>query len=410
MDSELAATASQWAADSNASLYISLVSGESTQGILKSLQQAYQPPTQEAEDETEEEADADIIQFHPAFTYPIYGEHERVFGYKDLRINLSYGAGSLATFVHIGYSKRVDQMETSLPIQLKSDDVLGPLQKVLSTTCQSQQEFAEQVAADTQQFKPLGQKVHEYKRDSNEAESLVYEIYESDFKNEAFRKYHERLQTFVLFFIEGAQFIDDTDERWRAFTVFEKLVLNGQTSYTLVGYCTMYQFFHWPDLKRPRISQFLILPPFQGQAHGSQLYRHIYQTILVDPQYVDLTVEDPSEAFDDMRDRNDMRYLLDQMALQELSLPVATKTMKGLQQKYKISRRQLARCVEMGVLMRLGGPKHQEFEKFRLMVKQRIYAQSRDMLDEMEEAEKKQKIQESFDSVVNDYRRILSLI
>jgi histone acetyltransferase 1 len=34
--------------------------------------------------------DARLLQpFHPAFTYPIYGEKEVIFGYKDLDISVS---------------------------------------------------------------------------------------------------------------------------------------------------------------------------------------------------------------------------------------------------------------------------------------------------------------------------------
>lgn len=30
-----------------------------------------------------------IIEFNPSFTYPIFGEHEKIFGYKDLDIQVS---------------------------------------------------------------------------------------------------------------------------------------------------------------------------------------------------------------------------------------------------------------------------------------------------------------------------------
>jgi len=30
-----------------------------------------------------------IEPFHPTFTYPIFGEHEKIFGYKGLNINVS---------------------------------------------------------------------------------------------------------------------------------------------------------------------------------------------------------------------------------------------------------------------------------------------------------------------------------
>ncbi|KAJ1670007.1 histone acetyltransferase 1 [Coemansia sp. RSA 25] len=419
MDADLAASASKWAAESNSAVFIQLVSGETVEGVLRALDtDLSQDVDEEEENDEEEEGGADVIQFHPTFTYPIYGEHERVFGYKGLRISLSYAAGSLATYFDISYKKRIDEMESSLPVQLRADDVDTPMRKVLSpaAVCPTKAEFARRVARDTREFRPLGRKAHEYTRDSEEEEGgggsdAVYEIYESDFVSGEFREYHRRMQTLVLFYIEGAQFIDDSDDKWRVFTVFERLVISGTASYTLVGFCTMYQFFSWPDRRRPRISQFLVLPPFQGQGHGSELYRHIYQTVLRNPEYADLTVEDPSEAFDDMRDRNDMRYLLQQDAFAGLEAPVSPATLRQLQERYKISKRQMTRCVEMGLLKSLDKTRQKDrYQEYRLFVKRRIYAQNTDLLAGLEDDEKKKKVAESFAAVEDDYHRILSLL
>lgn len=42
----------------------------------------------------------------------------------------------------------------------------------------------------------------------------------------------------------------------------------------------------------------------------AELYKAIYQHILSQPNTAELTVEDPAEAFEDLRDRNDLRMLL----------------------------------------------------------------------------------------------------
>lgn len=41
-----------------------------------------------------------------------------------------------------------------------------------------------------------------------------------------------------------------------------------------------------------------------------QLYNAIYQFVLKSPRYAELTVEDPSEDFEDLRDKADLRMLL----------------------------------------------------------------------------------------------------
>ncbi|KAJ2313558.1 hypothetical protein IWW51_006100, partial [Coemansia sp. RSA 2702] len=119
---------------------VSLVLGETPDGVLQAISSDLTADSEEAE-----EGGADVIQFHPAFTYPIYGEHERIFGYKGLQLNLSYAAGSLATFFEVQYAKRIEQMESTLAVALKADDVDAPMRSVLaSQVCATREQFAQQ--------------------------------------------------------------------------------------------------------------------------------------------------------------------------------------------------------------------------------------------------------------------------
>jgi hypothetical protein len=43
----------------------------------------------------------------------------------------------------------------------------------------------------------------------------------------------------------------------------------------------------------------------------AELYNAIYQLVLSRPDVAELTIEDPAEAFEDLRDRNDLKMLLD---------------------------------------------------------------------------------------------------
>ncbi|KAI7830788.1 acyl-CoA N-acyltransferase [Kickxella alabastrina] len=314
-------------------------------------------------DSESEDAGADVIQFHPAFTYAIYGEHERVFGYKNLRINLCYASGSLATFLWADHGRCITDMETSMAVSLKADDVITPLRAVLSENalCGSKEEFAAQVARDTAGFRPFGRKV-----------------WEGDLRDDAFREYHRRLQTLCLLYIEGAQFIDDA-------------MSGGGYSWRLSG--------RWSMQKRPRISQFLVLPPFQAQGHGSELYRFVHACVRASPEYVELAVEDPSEAFDDMRDRNDMRFLLDQGAQMDWTVP-----------RTRVQPQADDAVLEIGALKRLDKTDAEAYRRFRLFVKRRIYAQNTDAMAGMDAEERKKRVNDSFESVVEDYHRILSLL
>jgi histone acetyltransferase 1 len=46
-----------------------------------------------------------------------------------------------------------------------------------------------------------------------------------------------------------------------------------------------------------RISQFLVLPPYQRLGIGSTLLENMYNFYLVDKKCTEITVEDPSEDF-----------------------------------------------------------------------------------------------------------------
>ena len=45
-------------------------------------------------------------------------------------------------------------------------------------------------------------------------EEREFEVYKADIETPGFRDYHRRLQTFILFFIDAASFIDDDDDKW----------------------------------------------------------------------------------------------------------------------------------------------------------------------------------------------------
>ena len=72
---------------------------------------------------------------------------------------------------------------------------------------------------------------------------------------------------------------------------------DGSLVYSVVGFANYYPFFYCPKslsnlnetMSRVRISQFLILPPFQGQGHGSVLYTKLCQDLSFRKDVVEIT-------------------------------------------------------------------------------------------------------------------------
>lgn len=62
---------------------------------------------------------------------------------------------------------------------------------------------------------------------------------------------------------------------------------DGKTHYATVGYSTIYLYYAYPAHVRPRISQMLVLPPFQRLGIGSkfievkQIIRLTCQNLLI---------------------------------------------------------------------------------------------------------------------------------
>lgn len=174
---------------------------------------------------------------------------------------------------------------------------------------------------------------------------------QSTWHTEGFREYHRKMQLFILLYIEGGSYINEEEDTWEFVvlyvifsTVYRPMYLDVSHSYEkrtrrtdpsivtyhFMGYSSLYPFYCYPEKVRLRLSQFVILPPFQHAGHGctsllvifdapsfdisrdwvAALYTAIYQYVLNQPQIAELTVEDPAEAFEDLRDRNDLRMLL----------------------------------------------------------------------------------------------------
>ena len=258
---------------------------------------------------------------------------------------------------------------------------------------------------------------------------------------------------------------------------FEKLpsTTSALSPYSLVGYCTAYRFltyqpstsshftsasatktqFAFPPTSpvsvsslpnRSRISQFLILPQHQGNNHGRHLYNIATSFFLADPACIEITVEDPNEHFDDLRDFCDYARLSRNGTLAKIKLnvdvdpkltarrpnvrvPTAKLVDKplldSLRTKNKLAPRQFARLVELHLLSQIPQYTRQAntarltrkaaasdkgdraFYYWRLLVKQRIYRQHKDLLAQLDGDERVEKLEQTLNTQWEDYERLL---
>ena len=170
------------------------------------------------------------------------------------------------------------------------------------------------------------------------------------------------------------------------------------------------------------------------------------KTFRASPTCTEITVEDPNEAFDDLRDYCDYKHLLDNGTLARISLKtdidpklsarkigVRVPTSKlldmplleTLRKKNKIAPRQFARLVELYLLTKIAphnrqagtarltqraratDPNDRAFYYWRLLVKQRVYKKNKDVLIQLDRGERVDKVEQAVGEVAGDYERLL---
>ncbi|KAJ3552859.1 hypothetical protein NM688_g3931 [Phlebia brevispora] len=391
----------------------------------------------------------DYEGFHPSFTYPIYGEDEKLYGFQDLVIDLKFASGSLTTYLGVSYSAKLPTTAAETV-----DDVEGLLAKVIPprsvlSYITSPSEFTAAVEADARTFRPFGEKISSYTRvlrDVNEKgkgkaqveeQEVEFEVYHCTWQTPGFREYHRRMQLFIILYIEGGSYIKEEDEGWEFAVVYEKRKRqDGTETYHFVGYSSLFQFYHFPENIRMRLSQFVILGPYQGQRHGAALYDAIYAYICSRPDIVELTVEDPAEAFEDLRDRCDLTMLLNHETFMreafgeeaeghsvgrpnkgkekakekrgKMGPPFDKAWLEKWRKELKIASRQFHRLAEMLQWRRLNKQDARQMKDFRLQVKERLYRFNFELLMQLEKPDRKIKLKETFLNVCKDYERIMA--
>ncbi|EXJ95467.1 hypothetical protein A1O1_00589 [Capronia coronata CBS 617.96] len=413
-----------------------------------------------------------LHEFHPQFTYPIVGEAEQIFGYKGLDIELQFAAHDLRPHINFSYQKKFQTIGTTSALDLKKtfSNFLPP--------DTFQDDFETELHKDATNWSPPGVCVKKYTRGGED-----YEVWAGSLLDTDMRTLVDNIQILIVFFIEGGQFInlDDVDwtlDRWRVYLVYHKSSkppTAHASPYSFVGYATTYRFFKFqkPTAQRDqlasfpfplseeitptkltsrlRISQFLITPPYQQHGHGSALYQAVYDEVLADPTIVEMTVEDPSEEFDKLRDLNDFDRLEPQFKEAGIKInsspfasadrgrlkavPTATllpiDELQAIRAKNKIASRQFARMVEIYLLaqiplthraaggasltsLKIRGPKasnpdDRNYYWWRTLLKQRIMKRNKDLLQQVPLEDRLPQIEDTARAQEDEYEgRLLS--
>ncbi|KAI1213428.1 acyl-CoA N-acyltransferase [Annulohypoxylon truncatum] len=426
-----------------------------------------------------------VESFKPKFTYPIFGEEEQIFGHKGLKVNIRFDARDLRPNISVTSQRKFTSVG-----DVEALDVRETMKEYLpGVAFQSKKEFELSVNNLSDTWKPPGSLVKKIDKNGE-----TYEIWHGTLAMPAVHQMMKRIQVAVLFYIEGGSYITELDgpdesetslARWSVFWVYKVATVMDKAQYTFQGYATTYNFWMYQPptpptspsagkengswelskgdsdsemIHRMRISQFLILPPFQGKGVGSMLYSTMFDIAMNSSKTIEVTVEDPNEDFDLLRDLCDIKYLRKNVPeFAELKvntnvpLPgkggllhnntqislsdgnrsdegiVDMEKLESLRVKNKIAPRQFSRLVEMQLMAKLPDSvrpradpeakkpaasktdKH-EYALWRLLLKQRLYRRNVSILGEFEVTERIIKLNETLDNVEWEYARILDRV
>lgn len=348
--------------------------------------------------ETEEHTSL-IEPFKPEMSYQFFGENENIFGYTDLCVKIYYSCAKLNIYMGLQYHNMVKKDQTD---GVEADDVLKLIcSKYETNVFYNLNEFSLTLAKE-KSFTPYGKLENEFEIDASldgcQSKKRHFFIYKAHSSDPGFVAYHERMQTFLLWFIEAVSYIDIDDDRWDFFVLYERISLDNSNEfqYCFVGYSTIYRYYAYPNNVRPRISQFIILPPFQRLGLGTKLLETIYSHYN-NSSTVDITVEDPSENFQRMRDilNCKMCLQLESFSSNNLKKGWSKEMASEAQKKYKFSAKQTRRIYEILRLKFTDRTNADEYRDYRLFIKQRLNAPYHKQIYDIERLRKKKLITEA---------------
>merc|ERR1719312_870814 len=89
-------------------------------------------------------------------------------------------------------------------------------------------------------FKPMGELLNSFEA----MDGRTFQVFKCSESTPGLREYHEKLQAWIMFFIDAASYIDIDDDNWRFFLLFEKFnSSDGNPRYAVAGYMTVYEYY-----------------------------------------------------------------------------------------------------------------------------------------------------------------------
>ncbi|KAI4347028.1 hypothetical protein L6164_007877 [Bauhinia variegata] len=244
-----------------------------------------------------------------------FDDDGKIYGYEGLKITIWVSSISFHAYADISFQSTSDRGKGVT-------DLKSALQSIFAETLvESKDEFLQTFLTDKDFVRTIVSNGEVLKQkafnghidDTNgHAEAAIsnVEVVRMVVGNTATGHLYSCIIPLVLLLVDGSSPIDVTDPRWELYLLIQKITdQQREIQCRLIGFTAVYRFHHYPDDTRLRLSQILVLPPYQHKGYGRYLLE-VLNDVVISENVFDLTVEEPLDHFQHVRTCVDTLRLL----------------------------------------------------------------------------------------------------
>lgn len=342
---------------------------------------------------SKEEVDAqDSFCIEPIDLNHFFNEEGKIYGYQGLKINIWLNSITFHAYADISFESRRDGGKGITDLKSALQDILA------DNIVENKDDFLQTFSKDDI-LKSIITKGDVFPLKSLDGEIIDSNHLKAEYADVEVLRFmdimpvgelYSRLVPLVLLLVDGGSPIDITDPGWEIVLIVQKQ--SNQEYCKILGFAAIYRFYRYPDSVRLRLGQILVLPPYQHKGYGRCLIE-VLNSIAIEENVYDLTVEEPSDSLQHVRSCIDIQRLVDFspikeeldstiLRLKQENLSKKTQICKfrptlgaieNVRKSFKINKKQFLQCWEVLICMGLD-PIEKYIENYRTIVSERIRA------------------------------------
>ncbi|TYH12683.1 hypothetical protein ES288_A06G086400v1 [Gossypium darwinii] len=263
----------------------------------------------------EEVGTSDGYRISPVDLSSFFEEDEKIYGYQGLKITIWISSISFHAYADITFQSTSDGGKGITDLKSALEKIFGETllenKDDFLQTFSTENNFISSVVSNEEKLQTKASNGHTtHFNGSSEAAFSDLEVVRLMMSNLAAGHLYSRVVPLVLLLVDGSNPIDVTDPSWELYLLTRKKTDQpANTQHILLGFAALYRFYRYPDGSRLRLSQILVLPPYQHKGYGSYLVE-VLSNVAISENVYDLTVEEPQEYFQHVRTSFDVKRLL----------------------------------------------------------------------------------------------------